>query len=276
VVGEVVRLREKLRWFDNRPLSGRGILVTRAAEQAGEFSGMLADLGARVFECPTISIVPPADYAELDQAIASLYTFDWVIFTSVNAVKYFFGRLDALGLDARAIGRARVCAVGPKSAAALLPFGVRADLVPDDYKAEGVIAAFRSLDVKGMRFLFPRGDRAGEVIPAGLAALGGEVSAPIAYCNVIPDYLPDPAMQALEDRKIDCVTFTSSSTVESLSAMLGENRFLHLLNGIAVAAIGPVTAKSCRELELEVHMEPKEYTLEAMTEAIVEYFTDKQ
>jgi uroporphyrinogen III methyltransferase / synthase len=276
VVGEVVRLREKLRWFDNRPLSGRGILVTRAAEQAGEFSGMLADLGAQVFECPTISIVPPADYAELDQAIASLYTFDWVIFTSVNAVKYFFGRLDALGLDARAIGRARVCAVGPKSAAALLPFGVRADLVPDDYKAEGVIAAFRSLDVKGMRFLFPRGDRARDVIPAGLAALGGEVRAPVAYCNVIPKYLPDPVMQALEERKIDCITFTSSSTAENLGAMLGENRFLHLLNGIAVAAIGPVTAKSCRELELEVHMEPKEYTLEAMTEAIVEYFTDKQ
>jgi uroporphyrinogen III methyltransferase / synthase len=276
VVGEVVRLREKLRWFDNRPLSGRGILVTRAAEQAGEFSGMLADLGARVFECPTISIVPPADYAELDQAIASLYTFDWVIFTSVNAVKYFFGRLDALGLDTRAIGSARVCAVGPKSAAALLPFGVRADLVPDDYKAEGVIASFRSLYVKGMRFLFPRGDRAGDVIPAGLAALGGEVSAPVAYCNVIPDYLPDPVMEALEERKIDCVTFTSSSTVENLSAMLGENRFLHLLNGIAVAAIGPVTAKSCRELELEVHMEPKEYTLEAMSEAIVEYFIDKR
>jgi uroporphyrinogen III methyltransferase/synthase len=273
VVGEVVHLREKLRWFDNRPLSGRGILVTRSAEQAGEFSGMLTALGARVYECPTISIAPPADYAELDQAITALYTFDWLIFTSVNAVKSFFSRLGALGLDTRAIGRARVCAVGPKSAAALLPFGVRADLVPDDYKAEGVIAAFRAMDVKGMRFLFPRGDRAGDVIPAGLAALGGEVSAPVAYCNVIPDYLPDPVMEALEERKIDCVTFTSSSTVENLSAMLGENRFLHLLNGIAVAAIGPVTSKSCRELELEVHIEPKEYTLEAMTEAIVNYFS---
>jgi uroporphyrinogen III methyltransferase/synthase len=275
VVGEVVRLREKLRWFDNRPLSGRGILITRSAEQAGEFSGMLAGLGARVYECPTISIVPPEDCTELDQAIASLYTFDWVIFTSVNAVKYFFDRLDALGLDTRAIGACRVCAVGPKSAAALLPFGVRADLVPDDYKAEGVIAAFRAMDVKGMRFLFPKGDRARDVIPAGLVALGGEVVAPVAYCNVIPKYLPDPVMQALEERKIDCVTFTSSSTAENLSAMLGENRFLHLLNGIAVAAIGPVTAKSCRELELEVHIEPKEYTLVAMTEAIVQYFAER-
>jgi uroporphyrinogen III methyltransferase / synthase len=275
VVGEVVRLREKLRWFDNRPLSGRGIMVTRSAEQAGEFSGMLAGLGARVYECPTISISPPADYEDLDQAIASLYTFDWLIFTSVNAVKYFFDRLAVLGLDARAIGRARVCAVGPKSAAALLPFGVRADLVPKDYKAEGVIAAFREMDVKGMRFLFPRGDRAGDVIPAGLVELGGEVSAPVAYCNVIPEYLPDPVMQALEEKKIDCVTFTSSSTVENLSAMLGENNLLHLLEGVAVAAIGPVTAKSCRELGLAVAIEPEEYTLATLTEGIVEYFRDK-
>jgi uroporphyrinogen III methyltransferase / synthase len=276
VVGDVVRLRERLRWFDNRPLSGKGVLVTRAAEQAGEFSGMLAALGARVYECPTISIVPPEDYTGLDQAIASLGSFHWLIFTSVNAVNYFFARLAALGLDTRAIGGGKVCAVGPKTAAALQPFGVRADLVPDDFKAEGVIAAFREMDVKGMRFLFPRGERAGDVIPAGLAELGGEVAAPVAYCNVIPHYLPDPVMQALEERKIDCVTFTSSSTVENLCIMLGESRFLHLLNGTAVAAIGPVTARSCRDLELEVHIEPKEYTLEAMTEAIAEYFADKR
>jgi uroporphyrinogen III methyltransferase/synthase len=276
VVGEVVRLREKLRWFDNRQLSGRGILVTRAAEQAGEFSGMLAGLGARVFECPTISILPPGDHTELDKAIASLGSFHWLIFTSVNAVNYFFARLAFLGLDARAIGPARVCAVGPRSAAALLSFGVRADLVPCDYKAEGVIAVFSSMDVKGMRFLFPKGDRAGEVIPAGIVELGGEVVAPVAYRNVIPAYLPDPVMQALEERKIDCVTFTSSSTAENLSAMLDENRLLHLLEGVAVAAIGPVTAKTCRELGLEVHIEPKEYTLAALTGEIVNYFADKQ
>jgi len=276
VVGEVVRLREKLRWFDNRPLSGRGILVTRAVEQAGEFSGMLAGLGARVFECPTINIVPPEDYTGLDQAIASLNSFEWLIFTSVNAVNYFFARLAALGLDTRAIGPARVCAVGPKSAAALLPFGVRADLVPDDYKAEGVIAAFRSMDLKGMQFLFPKGDRAGDVIPAGLVELGGEVVAPVTYCNVTPDYLPEQVVEALEERKIDCVTFTSSSTAQNLASMLGENNLLHLLEGVAVAAIGPVTARTCRELELEVHIEPKEYTLAALTEAIAEYFADKQ
>lgn len=276
VVGEVVKLRGKLRWFDNRPLSGRGVLVTRAADQAGEYSGMLAELGARVHECATISIVPPEDCTELDRAIASLDSFHWLIFTSVNGVKYFFDRLTAMGLDTRTICTCRVCAVGPKTAAALLPFGVRADLVPVDYKAEGVIAAFRAIDIKGMRFLFPRGDKARDVIPSGLAGLGGEVAAPVAYCNVIPDYLPDPVIKALEERKIDCVTFTSSSTAENLGAMLGENRFLHLLEGVAVAAIGPVTARTCRELGLEVHIEPKEYTLAALTEEMVKYFAGKQ
>jgi uroporphyrinogen III methyltransferase/synthase len=276
VVGDVVKLREKLRWFDNRLLSGRGILVTRAADQAGEFSGMLAELGARVYECPTISILPAEDSAELDQSLNSLADFDWLIFTSVNAVKYFFDRLAALGLDTRAIGQCRVCAVGPRTAAALLPLGVKADLVPEEYKAEGVIAAFRAMDVKDKRFLFPRGDKARIVIPSGLAGLGCEVVAPVAYRNVIPDYLPDPVLQALEEGKIDCITFTSSSTVDNLAAMLGENRFLHLLGGVAVAAIGPVTSRTCHELGLKVQIEPREYTLAATTKEIVKHFSAKR
>jgi uroporphyrinogen III methyltransferase/synthase len=237
---------------------------------------MLADLGARVYECPTINIVPQEDCTELDRAIASLYGFHWLIFTSVNAVKYFFDRLAALGLDTREIGACRVCAVGPKTAAALLPFGVRADLVPDDYKAEGVIAAFRAIDVKGKRFLFPRGDKARDVIPGGLAGLGGEVVAPVAYRNVIPEGLPEYLLAALEERRIDCISFTSSSTVENLGAMLGENRLLHLLEGVAVAAIGPVTARTCHELGLAVQIEPREYTLAALTEEMVRYFANKQ
>jgi uroporphyrinogen III methyltransferase/synthase len=275
IVGEVVRLREKLAWFDNRPLSGRGIIVTRAADQAGEFSAMLSGLGARVLECPTIHIVPPEDYSELDRAISSLDRFHWIIFSSVNAVRYFFERIAAAGLDARAIGDARVCAVGPKTAAALTPHGIRADLVPTDYKGEGVVEAFSSMDVKGLNFLFPRGDKARDVIPAGIELMGGEVAAPVAYRNMRPASAPDEVLQALEGKRIDCVTFTSSSTVENLAAMLGESRFLRLLEGVAVAAIGPVTAASCREIGLEVAIEPKEYTLPAMTAAIVEYFQSK-
>ena len=276
VVGEVVRLRDKLRWFDNRPLSGRKVLVTRSAEQAGEFSGMLAELGARVVECPTIRLVPPEDYTDLDLAISFLADFDWLIFTSANAVKFFFARFADLGYDTRAIGPCRVCAVGPRTAAALLPHGIRADLVPEEYRAEGIIAAFRDMDVKGKRFLFPRGDRARDVLIAGLEGLGGEVVAPVAYRNVLPDHLPDFVKQAMEERKLDCVTFTSSSTVENLAAMLGENNMIRLLERVAVAAIGPVTAEACRDLGLEVAVEPREYTITAMTEEIVKYFQNRR
>lgn len=272
VVGEVVQLRKKLRWFDNRPLSGKGVLVTRAADQAGEFSIMLDELGARVYECPTIRLVPPESWEELDRAIGALDSFAWVVFTSVNAVSHFFARLAELGRDCRALGRCRVCAVGPKTAAVLAVHGIRADLVPADYKAEGVVAAFRELEVSGNRVLFPKADRARDVIPAGLAALGAEVVAPVAYRNVVPDDLPAAVITALEEKRIHCITFTSSSTAENLAAMLGENRFLRLLDGVAVAAIGPVTSKTCRELGLAVHIEPREYTLAAMTGEIVQYF----
>ncbi|HSR36266.1 MAG TPA: uroporphyrinogen-III C-methyltransferase, partial [Desulfurivibrionaceae bacterium] len=181
VVGEVVRLRDSLRWFDNRPLFGKGILVTRAADQAGEFSRMLASQGAQVYECPTIKLVPPPSQAELDAVIADLAGFHWLILTSGNAVRHFFNRLAALGRDARALANCRVCAVGPKTAAAIREYGINPDLVPADYKAEGVVAAFAELDIAGQRVLFPRADKAREVIPQALAGMGAEVVAPVAY-----------------------------------------------------------------------------------------------
>ena len=272
IVGEVVRLREKLRWFDTRPLFGKGILVTRAADQAGEFSRLLAERGASVFECPTISLVPPESFAELDSAIEGLSAFDWLVFTSANAVGFFFGRIAAMGLDARALAGCRVCAVGPKTAASLLPYGIRPDLVPADYKAEGVVAEFGHMEMKGKRVLFPKADKARDVIPTALGEMGAVVTAPVTYRNIIPIDIPEKALKALEEQRIHCVTFTSSSTAENLAAILGENRMFRLLEGVKVAAIGPVTAKTCRELGLKVHIEPEKYTLENMTEAITDFF----
>ncbi len=272
IVGEVVKLREKLRWFDSRPLFGKGILVTRAADQAGEFSKLLAAQGASVFECPTISLVPPESYAELDAAIEKLPSFDWLIFTSANAVRFFFSRIEANGLDARALTGCRVCAVGPKTAASLQPYGIRPDLVPADYKAEGVVAEFGRMEMKGKRVLFPRADKARDVIQKALGEMGVDVAAPVAYRNIVPDTIPERVLQALEEQRVHCITFTSSSTAENLAAIIGENRMLKLLEGVTVAAIGPVTAKTCRELGLQVHIEPKEYTLDKMTAAITDYF----
>ena len=276
VVGEVVTLRDKLRWFDNRPLFGRGIMVTRAADQAGEFSGLLAAYGAQAYECPTIDIVPPESFTGLDEAITGISSFDWLIFTSVNAVANFFTRLHELGLDSRAIGGCRVCAVGPKTAATLAPHGIRADLIPADYKAEGVIEAFRSHAVAGKRILFPKADRARDLIPTELQQMGAEVVAPVAYRNVTPPTLAADALQALEEGRIHCITFTSSSTVLNLAAMLGENRLLKLLEGVAIASIGPITSRSCREMGLAVDIEPQQYTLAALTAEIVKYFSKQQ
>ncbi|HKZ18328.1 MAG TPA: uroporphyrinogen-III C-methyltransferase [Geobacteraceae bacterium] len=272
IIGEVVSLREKLRWFDNRPLSGKGILVTRASEQSGEFSRLLSGHGARVFECPAISIVPPESYEGLDQAIGSLNRFDWLIFTSHNALRHFFLRLHALGLDSRALATCKVCSVGPKTAAELAAFGIKADLVPADYKAEGVVEAFGSLETNGKRALFPRSDRARDIIPVGLRKLGMEVEDPIAYRNVTPEKMPQDIIEALEGKQIHCAAFTSSSSIENLAVMIGENRLLHLLEGVAVAAIGPITSSACRDLGLKVDIEPAEYTMERLTDEIVRYF----
>jgi uroporphyrinogen III methyltransferase/synthase len=272
VVGEVVALRKELRWFDNRPLFGRGILITRSADQAGEFGAMLERHGAHVIEAPTIEIVPPKDYSELDVAIAELATYQWLVLTSVNAVDFFFARLAVFGLDSRALGTCRVCAVGPKTAAAIRVHGITPDLIPQDYKAEGVVAAFAKVGLAGQRVLFPRADKARDVIPEGLSLLGASVVAPVAYCNVVPERLAEAALAALEERRIACITFTASSTVDNFVALLGPERLSALLEGVAVAAIGPITAASCRRLGLDVHIEPQKFTLADMTAAIVHYF----
>ncbi|MFA5515928.1 MAG: uroporphyrinogen-III C-methyltransferase [Desulfuromonadales bacterium] len=272
IVGEVVDLRQELRWFDNRPLFGKTVLVTRAADQAGEFAALLAAQGAQALECPTIRLLPPESWQELDAAVGALAEFDWIIFTSANAVRFFFDRLNAAGLDARAFGRCRICTVGPKTAAALHPFGLKADLISTEYKAEGVVAAFGNQKVAGCRILFPRANRARDIIPPELTRMGAEVIAPVAYRNGTPETLPAGVIEELEARQVSCATFTSSSTAENLVEIVGQERFLSLLEGVVIACIGPITAKTCRELGLKVDIEPREYTLAALTEAIVEFY----
>jgi uroporphyrinogen III methyltransferase/synthase len=272
VVGQVVGLRDQLQWFDSKPLFGKSILVTRAADQAGEFSHLLQQQGAAVLECPTIKLLPLEDPTELDAAIARMADFHWLVLTSANGVRYFFQRLKELGKDARWIGRCRVCAVGPKTAETLAGYGIAADLVPKDYKGEGVVAAFRSLGLTGERVLFPRAEKAREVIEEGLTAIGLQVTAPVCYRNVLPEAIPAPSLAALEQGEVSCITFTSSSTVEHFAALTGEGKLHRLLRGVAVASIGPITSKTCTDLGLKVDIEPKEYTLDALTREIVSFF----
>jgi uroporphyrinogen III methyltransferase/synthase len=180
-----------------------------------------------------------------------------------------------LGLDARALAGCKVCAVGPKTAEAFTSYGIRADLVPSDYKAEGVVDEFSRLDLQNMKILFPRADKAREIIPKEFKRMGAHVDSPVAYRNIFPDRLPPEALFVLEKRSVDCITFTSSSTVQNLAAMLGEDLLVDLLKGVTVASIGPITSKTCRELGLKVDVEPDLHTLDALAVAMEEHFKIK-
>jgi uroporphyrinogen III methyltransferase/synthase len=270
IIGEVVGLRDTLRWFDNRPLFGKRILVTRAADQAAPMNEALQACGAEPVACPTIGIIPPESYAELDAAITRLAETDYLILTSANAVDAFFSRLDAGDQDARALAGVTLVTVGPKTAEALAGHGVHADLLPASYDAEGVVALLRGL-VRDKCVLYPRAALARDLIVTELTAAGARVIAPVAYASAPPADAAATARAALV-AGLDLLTFTASSTVRNFVALL-DMEALALARTVPVAVIGPQTAATARELGLTVAIEPSEATLEAMLKAIVDYFT---
>ncbi len=271
VVGEVVRLREELRWFDDRPLFGRNILVTRTAEQAGSFNHLLQQQGARAIGCPVIEIVPPPSLEELDEAILRLGVTDILILTSANAVRVFFERLHLAGRDVRALAGITVAAVGPRTAAAIEAHGLRADLMPADYRAEGVVAVLLAQGVSGRKVLYPRAELARDLIITELTRAGAKVIAPVAYRTVAPAGGTESLRRLLERGEIDAVTFTSSSTVDNFMAMAGPDA-LRLMEKIAVVSIGPLTTQTARRLGLQVAVEARSSTLDGMVEAMIEHF----
>jgi uroporphyrinogen III methyltransferase/synthase len=275
VVGEVVKLREKLNWYEAKPLFGKRIVVTRSRDQASVFAEMLIDRGASPIEFPSIDVVPPASWAELDSALDVVETYQWVIFTSANAVRFFFERLRSRGTDLRVLKGVNICAVGPKTAEALEHHGLKADLIPAEFKAEGVLAALGGVQVKGRRFLIPRAKVARELIPEKLRELGAEVTVATAYENVRPAADVERVKKLFTEKKIAAVTFTSSSTVNNFVEMLGQKEYKTLINGVAVACIGPVTARTAEEYGMKIDVMPKEYTIPALVEAMVEFFKRK-
>ncbi len=272
VVGEVVQLREKLNWFERQPLFGKGIVVTRAREQASRLSEALVGLGAEVAEFPTIQIVPPASYAELDKALAHLSAYDWLIFTSVNGVAHFLGRLKANGLDIRELRGCKLCAIGPATAGALEDLWLRVDVVPDEYRAEAIILALGEDEIKGRRFLLPRAEAAREVLPNELRRLGAVLDEVTAYRTVKTSENTQALEQKIADGQIHLITFTSSSTVTNFVELFGQEKTLKLLSDVTVASIGPITAHTARKFGINSHIIPKEYTIPALVEAIVEHF----
>ena len=275
VVGEVVSLRKKLNWYESKPFFGKRIVVTRSRDQASVFAEMLIDRGATTIEFPTIDVVPPACWDELDAAIKTIETCNWVIFTSANAVKFFMERLRSLGNDIRMLKGVNLCTVGPKTAEALEAYGLRPDMVPAEFKAEGVLEAFAGTNVKGLRFLIPRAKKARELIPDKLKALGAEVTVATAYENVKPTTDVDRVKKQFQEKKISAVTFTSSSTVHNFIEILGQKEYKTLLAGVAVACIGPVTAKTAEEYGMTVDVMPKDYTIPALVDAMADFFKNK-
>ena len=272
IVGDVVRLRENLRWFDTKPLFGKRVLITRAVHQAGSLAGLLRDEGAQPVLAPTIRIAPPDDSGPLRDAITHLDCYDWVLFTSGNAVDAFFSTLANEGLDARAIGSARVCAIGVKTELALAPHGIRPDLVPEDSRAEGVVAALRPMLVDRTRVLLPRAELAREILPESLRESGAEVDVVTAYRNLPPEPAEAARIESLIDPgEIDAVLFTSSSTVRNLHDLLGDTA-AERMNALALFSIGSVTTKTAEELGLRVKATSPEPTIESLVATVRSYY----
>ena len=275
VVGNVVSLRGSgLDWFEQRPLFGRRIVVTRARAQAGELSALLGDLGARVLEFPTIDIQPPQDFDPLDKAIRELDSFDWLVFTSVNGVDAFLDRLGHHALDVRAVPRAaKIAAIGPATADRIRATGLRVDVVPGEYRAESLLEEISGATLVGRRVLIPRAKVAREVLPEKLRDAGAEVVVPPAYRSVPSNEGKDALAGSLQGGEVDCITFTASSTVENFVRAFGEEEAGRMLEETRVACIGPITADTARDYGIRVDAEAAEYTMPGLVQAVVDLFT---
>jgi uroporphyrinogen III methyltransferase / synthase len=278
IVGEVVRLRDTLRWFDDlrtRPLFGKRVLVTRAREQASALTDLLIARGAEPIEFPVIKIAPLAETSGLDAALSAVGSYHWVIFTSANAVPVVVDRLDALGLDARVFGGAKVAAIGPATAEAVRrQLGVRADFVPGEAVAEAVLAGWPDAEMAGKRVLLPRASEARELLPEKLRERGAIVDVVPVYETVLDDSEADSVRERLRRGEVDVLTFTSSSTVRNFAraAALSAEELAELSRSCLVAAIGPVTADTAREHGLTPAVVAPEHTIAGLVAALEQHF----
>jgi uroporphyrinogen III methyltransferase/synthase len=272
VVGGVVELAGALTWWENRPLWRKTALVTRSRDQASHLVARLNQAGARCLEVPTIEIAPPADFGPLDTALQKISRYEWVIFTSANGVKAFMARLFHMGLDVRALGRLRLAVIGPATAQVLRDFGLVADVVPDTFQAEGLLAVLAPRLMGGARLLLARAEQARDVLPQGLRQIGAKVDVVPVYRAVPPPAVPPEAAEALAAGRVDILTFTSSATVHNFAGLVGQEAFQKLGAGAVVASIGPITTATLQEYDITPQIEPAAFTIPALAAAIVEYF----
>lgn len=268
VVGDVVNLREKLRWFDNRPLFGKRVLVTRSRDQASELSALLREQGAEPVEFPVIRISPPESFDELDAALDRIETYDWMLFTSANGVRAVIDRLHQLGHDLRWLKGPKIGAIGPATAETIGCLGVRVDFTPSKFVAESVVEEFPE-DPAGKRVLIPRAKEAREVLPERLREKGAQVDVVTSYVTESDTSdESDRIRQMLSDGEIDIITFTSSSTVKNFIQLVGRES---VPEGVTIACIGPITAQTAEEHGLKPDIVAEEHTVEGLVEAIVNH-----
>jgi uroporphyrinogen-III synthase len=288
VVGEVVRLRERIAWFERKPLFGKRILVTRAEEQAEALASKLEDLGAEAIRLPLIRIVPTEDDAPLNAALERALNggYDWIVFTSTHGVRTFFERVQRHGKDARAFASVRFAVIGPATGDALRQWGIQPDLMPTRYTNEGLAEAILANDQCSMtigndqcpmanggrakRFLLWRAHGAREVLAQRLREAGALVDEVYAY-RTVPNELPDEYLAAVLKEPIHIVTFTSPSAVNAFFAVLGEGRARHLLATAAIACIGPVTEQAVRQRGFEPSVVSEVHTINGLVEAMVRW-----
>lgn len=276
IVGDVVNLRNHLSWFENRPLFGKTIVVTRAREQASGLLKILKESGAECLEFPTIKIIPPESWEAIDKSIESISEYQWIIFTSVNGVKYFFKRLVQKGYDSRRLARAGVVAIGPKTASTLEDYGIVADIVPDSYRAESIISVLLAKGINGQKILIPRAREARDILPAELLKHGAMVDVVTAYETVMPESGTEEIINRLLSGTLDMVTFTSSSTVTNFLKMLKGHDVKDLLKDVALASIGPITSGTIIKNGLNVKVEAEEFTIDGLITALKGYFAEKK
>ena len=270
IVGEVVKLRDSLSWFETKPLFGKTFVVTRARAQASALTEKLETEGAKVLEVPAIKIVDPEDFTPLDKAQNNLPSYDWVIFTSANGVDLFFDRLLKNGKDARAFANNKIAAIGSATADMLTAYGLTADLVPASYKAEDLVDTLLPQLHKGSKVLLARAKEARNVLPDALQAAGADVEVVAVYETVADCENKDELVTALQNKAVDCITFTSSSTVKNLLQALGDAK--ELLTGVTLAAIGPITAKTMEKNGLKPTVCAETYTIDGLVEALNKFY----
>ena len=262
-----------------QPLAGKTVVITRAASQAADFATALERDGANVVLCPTIEISDPDSYDRLDEAIDHLYGYDWLIFTSVNAVDFFLRRLAAKGKKVEDLDDLKTCAIGEATADRLRDAHVHVDVIPAEFKAEGVFTALTNFiggseRLQGMNVLLPRAAVARDYLPKALEDAGARVDVVTAYRTVVPENLDRGRLSAMLAGDADCIAFTSSSTVKNLGLLFDTHDLSNILQGVDIACIGDITGATAKEYGLSVTIQPTEFTIPALAQAITEHYSN--